>query len=85
MQCCFVFKAKCFSLESAVTLLGKFWKEAIDDTLGKLEITDRFLVDRLVFKAKGFSLESAVLAIFMLEKFEGKDTTFEILAPLDTD
>ena len=66
LQCCFVFIAKCFSLESAVTLLDKFWKEAIDDTLGKLEITDWFLVGRL-FKAKGFSLESAV---FMLEIFE---------------
>ena len=58
LQCCFVFKAKDFSLESAV-LLDKFEKEAIDDTLGNLEITDRFL-DGRPFKAKKFSLDSAV-------------------------
>ena len=69
LQCCFVFKAKDFSLESVILL--DFAKVAIDDTLGNLEITDRFLDGRL-FKAKFSSLASAVLLLKILDLDEGK-------------
>ena len=66
LQCCFVFQAKGFSPESAIFLLDKFEKLAIDDTLGNLEITDRFLMDPF-FKAKSFSLDSAAFMLKIIQ------------------